>query len=108
MPRNNHPDPLGAMLGLRRNLFEYREQVRAGRWQQAAQFCFFNRPIGQLAGDTLGIIGTGAIATAMAARGRALEMRVLHHSLSGRESVPGMTLVPMGELLAESAVVSLH
>jgi len=99
---------LAAMLGLRRNLFEYRDQVRAGAWQAAQQFCFFNRPIGQLAGTALGIVGTGAIAAAMGERGRALGMRVVHHSLSGRPAVAGMTLVGLDALLSESAVVSLH
>jgi len=99
---------LAAMLALRRNLFEYREQVRAGAWQAAGQFCFFNRPIGQLAGSTLGIVGTGAIAAALGDRARALGMRVLHHSLSGRRAAAAMTLVGLDELLRDAAVVSLH
>ena len=54
---------------VRRNLMEYRDQVLAGRWQREAQFCFFNRPIHDLAGSTLGIIGFGALGRAMAALG---------------------------------------
>lgn len=96
---------LALMLSLRRNLCEYREQVIAGAWQAAGQFCFFNRPIFELSGSLLGLIGTGAIAKGVAARARAFGMSVLFHSPSGRADTESVALET---LLAESDIVSCH
>src|ERR1044072_3668400 len=45
------------MLALRRNLIAYRNDVKAGRWHEAKQFCLLAHPIGDLRGATLGIVG---------------------------------------------------
>ena len=49
------------MLALRRNIVAYRDEVIAGQWQHADQFCFFSHPIRDLAGSRLGIIGEGVL-----------------------------------------------
>lgn len=99
---------LAMILGLRRNLFQYRSEVIEGAWQAAAQYCYFNRPIRDLAGATMGIVGTGAIGAAVGRLGACFGMEVLHHSLSGRRAVEGMTLVGADRLFAESDIVTLH
>jgi len=99
---------LALMLSLRRNLFEYREQVLAGAWQDSGQFCFFNRPILELSGSVLGLIGTGAIAKGVAARARAFGMTVMFHSPSGRTDIETIETVALEALLAESDIVSCH
>ena len=38
------------ILALRRSIVAYRNSVRAGAWERAAQFCFFDHPIRDLAG----------------------------------------------------------
>lgn len=58
--------------------------MRAGRWQAARQFCFFDHPIRDLAGFTLGVIGDGVLGQAVADIGRALGMRVLMSAFKGR------------------------
>jgi glycerate dehydrogenase len=95
------------ILGLRRNLFEYREQVNQGAWQASKQFCFFNRPTHDLHGATLGIIGTGSIACGVGQIGKGFGMTVLYHSLSGRGDFPH-NLVDLETLLSTSNVVSIH
>ena len=65
------------ILALRRNLPGYREDVRNGRWQKSEQFCLFTRPILDLHGSTLGVIGHGALGQATAKLGEAFGMRVL-------------------------------
>ncbi|MBY0465263.1 MAG: glycerate dehydrogenase, partial [Burkholderiales bacterium] len=92
---------------LRRSICAYRDAVRAGRWQQAAQFCFFDYPIRDLAGSTLGIIGDGVLGQSVAALGRALGMRVLFAGHKGR-SGQGSLYVPFEQALAESDVLTLH
>jgi glycerate dehydrogenase len=49
------------ILALRRELIGFRQDVINGNWQEADQFCFFTRPVKDLAGSTLGIIGEDAL-----------------------------------------------
>jgi glycerate dehydrogenase len=94
---------LALMFALRRNLMAYDRDVRAGRWRSAGQFCFFDHPIRDLAGATLGLVGLGAIGKALAARAEALGMRVL----ATTRSATAMS-VDLETLLRRSDVVSLH
>ena len=47
------------ILALRRSIVGFRQDVIDGEWQKASQFCFFNYPIRDLSGSTLGIMGKG-------------------------------------------------
>jgi len=58
-------------------------------------------------GKTLGVVGCGRIGTAVARRATGFGMRVLGHDPYAHE-VPGVRLVPLEALLAESDFVSLH
>jgi len=98
---------LALIFALRRSLCAYRDAVRAGRWQQAGQFCFFDHPIRDLAGSTLGVIGDGALGQAVATLGRALGMRVLMAAHKGR-SGQGRLYTPFEEVLRAADVITLH
>lgn len=65
------------MLGLRRNLVAYRDDVKAGRWQEAKKFCLLDHSIGDLRGSMLGIVGFGTLGQAMARLGGAIGMEVI-------------------------------
>lgn len=95
------------IFALRRSICAYRDAVRAGRWQAAGQFCFFDHPIRDLAGSTLGIIGDGVLGQAVAAMGRALGMRVLFAGYKGHTD-QGPLYTPFERTLAESDVLTLH
>ena len=95
------------IFALRRSLCAYRDAVRAGRWQASGQFCFFDHPIRDLAGSTLGVIGDGVLGQAVAAIGRALGMRVLMSAFKGRADM-GTLYTPFERVLAESDVITLH
>ncbi|WP_374572084.1 D-2-hydroxyacid dehydrogenase [Phenylobacterium sp.] len=94
------------IFALRRNLIGYRDAVAAGRWLEAEQFCFFDYPIETLSGATLGVIGAGALGTAVGETGRALGMKVAYAGRKGEPPAPGRT--DFAELLATSDVISLH
>jgi glycerate dehydrogenase len=95
------------MLALRRNLVAYRDDVRAGRWQEAQKFCLLDHPIGDLRGTVLGIVGFGTLGQAMGQLGRALGMEVIvaerKTATSVREGRKSFT-----EVLRLSDVLSLH
>jgi len=95
------------ILALRRSLVAYRDSVNAGRWEDAAQFCYFDHPIADLAGATLGIVGAGTLGQAVARLGEAFGMRVLFAARkdAARAEPPRVLFDTM---LRESDVISLH
>ena len=95
------------ILALRRSLLEYRIDVERGRWQQVDQFCFFDHPIRDLHGSTMGIFGEGVLGQATATIARAFGMRVLFAD-HAPPKMPGVEFTPMEEVLAQSDVISLH
>jgi glycerate dehydrogenase len=95
------------IFALRRSICAYRDAVRAGRWQEAGQFCFFDHPIRDLAASTLGVIGDGVLGQAVAAMGRALGMRVLFAGFKGQTG-QGALYTPFEQTLAQSDVLTLH
>ena len=94
---------LALMFALRRNLVAYIEDVRDGRWGKVNQFCFFDHPIRDVAGSTLGVVGYGAIGKAVAKRAECLGMRILPFDV-----VPQEGLVDFDTILKESDVITLH
>ncbi len=94
------------MLALRRSIVPYIESVKRGRWQEAAQFCFFDHPIRSLSGATLGIVGSGALGSAVAALARAFGMKVLFAARKG--AADSATHTPFDTMLESSDVITLH
>jgi glycerate dehydrogenase len=95
------------ILALRRSIVGYRADVIAGEWQRAGQFCFFNHPIQDLSGATLGILGEGSIGQAVAKLGQAFGMRTLYAAHKGVEGL-GPLYTPFDEVLEASDVITLH
>lgn len=105
---NTVPEHTFALIfDLRRSISAYRESVKAGRWQQSGQFCYFDYPIRDLASSTLGIVGDGVLGNAVATIGRALGMKVLFSAFKGRADM-GTLYTPFEKVLAESDIITLH
>lgn len=95
------------MLALRRSIVPYRQSVIEGRWQQAAQFCYFDYPIADLGGATLGIIGHGTLGQSVGKIAEAFGMTVLAAGRRGATDLkPGQTA--FDEVLKRSDVITLH
>jgi glycerate dehydrogenase len=98
---------IALMLALSRNLVAWRESVRAGRWQQSEQFCYFDHPIRDLHGATLALVGSGSLGEGVARLAEAFGMRVVR---AERKGAPACRegYVPFVVALAEADIVSLH
>mgnify|MGYP002604152466 FL=1 len=82
--------------------------VHTGRWQTCPDFCFWDRPLIELDGKTMGIVGYGAIGTAVGTVAQALGMKLLVTARHEKPVPEGARFVSLPELLAQSDVVSLH
>lgn len=98
---------LAMIFALRRNLKGYHNDIAAGEWQRQKQFCFFTHPIRDVAGATLGIIGSGALGEATAQLAKAVGMNVLFAERKGAEQCRDGFL-PFERVLALSDVLTLH
>jgi glycerate dehydrogenase len=97
------------LLELTNAVGDHHRSVRAGEWTRAADFAYTLRPIAELEGKTLGVVGLGAIGRRVAVLAGAFGMVVLAHAPRPRPGTPeGVTLVSLEELFARSDVVSLH
>lgn len=102
------PEHVFALIfALRRNILAYRDSVRAGRWQTASQFCFFDHPIGDLAGSTIGIVGRGSLGQAVARIAGAFGMEVLFAGRKG-DPAPPEPYTAFADVLRRSDIVTLH
>lgn len=90
------------LLELTNNVGEHARAVKSGAWSKNPDFCFWTRPLIELDGQTMGIVGYGRIGSAVGDIARAFGMRVLANSVELPDSTP------LEKLLAESDVVTLH
>ena len=97
------------LLELCHHTAHHSEAVHSGRWENNADWCFWDYPLTELAGKTMGIIGFGRIGQRTAEIAKAFGMKVLAFDAypceAGRELAE---YVPLERLLEASDVVSLH
>ncbi len=85
------------------------DDARSGGWSRHPDYCRALTPLTELDGMTLGIVGTGAIGSAVARMGRAFGMRVLGTRRTPSKGMPeGVEAADLERVLRESDVVSLH
>ena len=89
------------------NIARYDQYVQDGRWKRSPTFSPFVYPLNELAGKTLGIVGLGAIGTAVARIANAFDMNAIAFNRSSK-SVPGVTQVDLDTLLSQSDVITVH
>jgi D-3-phosphoglycerate dehydrogenase / 2-oxoglutarate reductase len=94
---------LALALAVLRGVVVLDRSVREGRWDLEAA-----RPLRRLATLTYGVVGCGAIGSAVAGRAAGLGMAVLGYDVEGVASGPPIQRVPLEELLANADLVSLH
>jgi glycerate dehydrogenase len=97
------------VLGLTQQIGGYDALVRRGAWQQSRTFALFDYPIRELAGRTLGIVGSGSLGQAVARLGQCfgMEVRVGARLGTARDRVPPGRL-HFDDLLEQADVLTLH
>lgn len=84
--------------------------VHAGRWESSADFCFWEHPLIELAGKTIGIIGYGRIGQTTGKLAQAFGMKVIafapHREVGTK--LGDCSFVELDELFKTSDVIALH
>lgn len=100
---------IALLLEVCHHIGHHSESVHRGRWASCPDWCYWDYPLIELEGKTMGIIGFGRIGQAEGRIARALGMKVLAYDLYPNEA--GHTIaeyVSLDELYARSDVITLH
>lgn len=100
---------IALLLEICHHIGEHNASVHAGDWERSTDWCYWNYPLIELCGKTLGVIGFGRIGQATARIARAMGMDVLAYGSRPTES--GLALgnyVDLDTLLRNSDVIALH
>lgn len=96
------------LLELTNRVGHYARTVEEGRWSACPDFSYWDSPLIELHGKTLGILGFGRIGLAVARIGLAFGMNVLAHRRREAEPVPGVRMVGVETIFRESDALTLH
>lgn len=96
---------IALMLHFTNDVAGHAARVRQGDWSRSRDFCFFTKPLHELAGKRLLIIGAGAIGRAVARLAEAFGMEVIYGQVPGSAS---SDRVPLDRALPTADVISLH
>jgi glycerate dehydrogenase len=88
---------------------EHGQSVHRGDWSRSPDFCYWDYPLVELAGLTMGIVGLGRIGRQTAKLALAFGMTVIYFDLKSDSVVPAeLVAVDLDTLFRESDVISLH
>jgi glycerate dehydrogenase len=96
------------VLNLTQRVADHAQAVSDGRWATAIDWCFWDVPLRELEGATMGIIGLGRIGRAVAHLAEAFGMQVLATSPSQTDVPDFIQVTDLETLFRKSDVVSLH
>jgi len=98
------------LLELCHHVGHHDKAVKQGRWTEGQDFCFWDFPLMELAGKTMGIIGLGRIGYQTALIAQAFGMKVLAFDGYPKKELESETLryTTLDELYELSDVISLH
>lgn len=99
---------MALLLELTQNAGHHAQTVRQGRWSKCADFCYWDRPLVELAGLTMGIVGFGRIGRAVAELAHAFGMSVLVLKHGAGSAPPFVRFADQESLFRHSDVISLH
>lgn len=100
---------IALLLNVTNHVDEFARKNRNGRWSASPDFCYWDEPLCELSGKTMGIVGLGHIGQSVARLALCLGMKVIAVSSKPADKLPeGIDKVTMEQLLSLSDVISLH
>lgn len=100
---------IALLLEICSRVAHHSDAVHQGRWESSPDWTFWDYPLIELSGKTMGIIGFGSIGQSVGRIAKAMGMRVITHSRSVKEEGKLIAeYVDMDTLFRESDVISLH
>jgi glycerate dehydrogenase len=100
---------IALLLEICHHIGHHDRAVKEGRWEKNADWCFWDYPLIELAGKTLGVIGFGRIGQTTGRIAKALNMKVIAHDAYPQEAGKSIAeYVGLDELFARSDVIALH
>ena len=97
------------ILNITNSVAHYADQNRQGRWSASPDFVYWDTPLIELSGKTLGIVGLGNIGMKVATIARTFGMDVFAYTSKNSTDLPiGIQKTTLDGLLAVSDVLSLH
>ena len=101
---------IALLLEICHHIGEHSQSVHNGDWESCVDWCYWNYPLIELDGKTIGIIGFGRIGQTTARIAQALGMKVLAYDQYENKSLESDTMkyTTLDDLLANSDVISLH
>jgi glycerate dehydrogenase len=101
---------MALILELCHHIGEHSRAVFNGEWTKISDFCFWNYPLIELVGKTLGIIGFGRIGQATGKISQAFGMNILAYDNNQNTELENdnCKYATLDELLSQSDFISLH
>lgn len=100
---------IAMLLEICHHVAHHSEAVHEGRWSGNLDWCFWDYPLIELEGKTIGVVGFGRIGQRTGEIAKALGMRVLAYDSYPNDAGRAIgTYVDLDTLLKESDVISLH
>lgn len=97
------------ILELINKVSEYTADVKSGTWSKCDDFCYWNSPLYELDGKTLGIIGFGKIGKRVSEIANAFGMKTLAYTPSGKkDGVENVVFTDMDTVIKTSDFITVH
>lgn len=97
------------LLEVTNQVGHHNPSVHQGDWQTSKDFSYWQTPLMELAGKTIGLIGYGAIAQAVATIAHAFQLKVIYFNHRPKPAQADWAKqVSLAELYQEADIISLH
>ncbi|OOF57674.1 2-hydroxyacid dehydrogenase [Rodentibacter genomosp. 2] len=98
---------MGLIFSLKHSLAGWLRDQTSAKWGESQQFCYFDYPITDVRGSTLGIVGKGCLGSEVGRLAQALGMNVLYAEHKDATTCrEGYT--PFNEVLKQADILTLH
>lgn len=97
------------ILNVTSHVDHYARASRDGEWSRCPDFCYWDKPLVELAGKTIGIIGLGNIGMKVANIALNFGMNVIAYTSKEPKEIPnGINKASIDNILSDSDIISLH